>query len=271
MPPVDTMLLSPRAGPGVCVNCFNLTDSYPCCFACAHGQLVLDAVAPISYSVGRERLHHALAGYKRLPPSFARSLRSELATILGRYLDRHEHCLARSARVPSFDLVTSVPSGERHRDREHPLRSIVTTALGPAAARYERLLCRSSFDSGDREYDFLKYLAVRPLDGEAVLLVDDTWTTGANAQSAGAALKAAGAGTVAAVAIGRHVNRDWHDNDRRLRALAGPFDWSRCALCAPGALDASPGLGDGGRDAVAPGLAVAGKQSVGLDRLDRVQ
>ena len=265
------MLLSPRAGRGVCVTCFNLTDAYPCCYACAHGQLVLDAVAPISYSVGRERLHRALAGYKRLPEPFARSLRSELAAILGLHLARHEGCLARSARVPDFDLVTTVPSGERHRDREHPLRSIVTAALGPESKRYERLLCRSGFDSGDREYDFLKYLAVRPLDGEAVLLIDDTWTTGANAQSAGAALKAAGAGAVAAVAIGRHVNREWHDNDRRLRTLAGAFDWSRCALCAPRALDASPGLGDGGRNAVAPGLAVSGKQGLGVDPLNRVQ
>jgi orotate phosphoribosyltransferase len=64
-----------------------------------------------------------------------------------------------------------------------------------------------------------------------VLLVDDTWTTGANAQSAAAALKRAGAGAVAAVVIGRHVNRDWNDNDRRLRQIPTPFDWSRCMFC----------------------------------------
>jgi orotate phosphoribosyltransferase len=64
-----------------------------------------------------------------------------------------------------------------------------------------------------------------------VLLIDDTWTTGANAQSAAAALKDAGAGPVAAVVIGRHLNRDWHENDRRLRALTTPFDWGHCVLC----------------------------------------
>ncbi len=265
------MLLSPRTGPGVCVTCFNLTDGYPCCYSCAHGKRVLDAVAAISYSVAHESLHHALAGYKRLPAPLARSLRCELARILTRYLARHERCLARAAAVRGFDLVTSVPSGERHRDREHPLRSIVTCALGAERARYERLLWRSSFESGDREYDFLKYLAARPLDGEAVLLVDDTWTTGANAQSAGAALKAAGAGRVAAVAIGRYVNRDWHDNDRRLHALAGRFDWSRCALCAPGALDPSPCLGDRDRHAVPPGLAVSREEGLGFEWLDRVE
>jgi orotate phosphoribosyltransferase len=65
-----------------------------------------------------------------------------------------------------------------------------------------------------------------------VLLIDDTWTTGANAQSAAAALKSAGAGPVAAVVIGRHLNREWHENDRRLRGITRPFDWSHCALCA---------------------------------------
>jgi hypothetical protein len=33
--------------------------------------------------------------------------------------------------------------------------------------------------------------------------------------------------------IGRHVNREWGDNDRHLRALEEqPFEWERCALCA---------------------------------------
>jgi predicted amidophosphoribosyltransferase len=269
--PVERMLLSPRPGPGVCVVCFNLTDGYQWCYACAHGRNVLDAVAPISYSVAHESLHRALFGYKRLPEPLAHSLRAELTTILSRFLARHERCLARTAGTPGFDLVATVPSGERYRDQAHPLPRIVTQALGATAARPERMLCRSAFETGDREYDFLKYLAVRPLDGEAVLLVDDTWTTGANAQSAAAALKAAGAGRVAAVAIGRHVNREWGDNDRRLLELEGRFDWRRCALCAPDGLRARAGLGDSGGHAVSPWLAVAEKQDVGFDRLDRLQ
>jgi len=267
--PIERMPLSPRRGPGVCAVCFNLTEGYPWCYACAHGRNVLDAVGPISYSVAGESLHRALFGYKRFPEPLARLLRAELATILSRYLERHEHCVARAAGTHGFELVATVPSGERHRDREHPLRPIVTAALGATSIRHERLLCRSAFETGDREHDFLKYLAVRPLDGEAVLLVDDTWTTGANAQSAAAALKAAGAGRVAAVTIGRHVNRDWRDNDLRLLELEGRFDWSRCALCAPDGLRAGADLGNSGRHALPPGLTMAGQQDVGFDRLDR--
>jgi adenine/guanine phosphoribosyltransferase-like PRPP-binding protein len=76
-----------------------------------------------------------------------------------------------------------------------------------------------------------RFAATRSLSGEPVLLLDDTWTTGASAQSAAATLKKAGSGPIAAVVIGRHLNRDWGDNDRRLRALGGRFDWSRCPYC----------------------------------------
>ena len=43
----------------------------------------------------------------------------------------------------------------------------------------------------------------------AVLLVDDTWTTGGRAQSAAIALHDAGAARVAVVVLGRHFDRDF--------------------------------------------------------------
>jgi predicted amidophosphoribosyltransferase len=226
------LMLCPRSGPGVCVRCFNLTDGYDRCYACTHCESVLEAVAPISYSVAHEQLHHALASYKRLGGEVSRRLSVQLAAVLWRYLDGHERCVARAAGAESFPVVTTVPSGDRRRDEEHPLRSIVGELSAPTRKRYERLLRRSAVDVAARAFDPQKYAAARPLTGEAILVIDDTWTTGANAQSAAAALKAAGAGLVAAVVIGRHINRDWGQNDQRLRALPQPFDWGSCAFCA---------------------------------------
>ncbi|MGH2871001.1 MAG: hypothetical protein ACRDL5_00870, partial [Solirubrobacteraceae bacterium] len=120
----------------------------------------------------------------------------------------------------------------RARDRRHPLHSLVTELVGPVRDRCEHLLERTAVEVEMHAFSRARYAARRPLAGEPVLLVDDTWTTGANAQSAAAALKTAGAGVVAAVVIGRHVNRGWGGNDQRLRALAAPFDWERCVLCA---------------------------------------
>ncbi len=227
-------LMSPRHGPGVCEVCFNLTDGYEQCYACAHGQQWLDCVVPISYSIGREQLHHALASYKRRDGETARRLRAELAAVLWRFLSGHERCLAEAIPTAAFDLVTTVPSGNPERDLTHPLRQIVGETVAPTRDRHVKLLSRSDVACPAREFSAERFRPVRQLDGEAVLLIDDTWTTGASAQSAAAALKGAGAGAVGAVVIGRHLNRDWHENDRRLRRVPRPFDWGACALCAAG-------------------------------------
>ena len=225
-------MLNPAPGPGVCGVCFTFTDGYERCFACARAEPQLAAVAPISYSIAGEQLHHALASYKRLSGDVARRIGAEVAAVLWRHLAEHERCVAAAAGVDAFALVTTVPSGERSRDEHHPLRHLVGTTVGPTRERHERLLERSGADVPARTFDPEKFRPRRRLDGEAVLLIDDTWTTGSSAQSAAVALKQAGAGPVAAVVIGRHLKRDWQQNDRRLRAIVRPFDWNRCGLCA---------------------------------------
>jgi predicted amidophosphoribosyltransferase len=228
----ENVMLGPRRGPSVCGTCFNFTDGYSRCYACDHGQPVLDAVAPISYSVAREQLHHALASYKRLDGDVARRLGASLAAILWRFLAEHERCLAHAAGTDRFELVTTVPSGDRARDERHPLRWIVGELVAPTRDRHEHVLRRSDTDAEPRSFNRNKFVATTPIEGRSVLLIDDTWTTGASAQSAAAALKDAGADRIAAVVIGRHLNREWHENDRRIRGIAQPFDWSKCALCA---------------------------------------
>jgi predicted amidophosphoribosyltransferase len=228
----ENVLLGPRRGPDVCGTCFNFTAGYTRCWACAHGQPALDALAPISYSVAREQLHHALASYKRLDGEVARSLQARLAAILWRFLTDHEECVARAANTKQFDLVTTVPSGDPTRDERHPLRTIVGELVGPTRERHRRLLRRTTAQPPPRTFSPAKFEATANLDHRSILLIDDTWTTGASAQSAAATLKAAGAEHVAAVVIGRHLNREWHENDRRLRGIARPFDWQACALCA---------------------------------------
>lgn len=226
-------MLAPRAGPDVCRQCFNLTDGYDRCYACARMPRMLDTIAPISYSVAHEQLHHVLASYKRMTGEVARRMALQLAAVLWRFLDVHEPCVARAANTESFPVVTTVPSSDRDRDECHPLRWIVSTLVAPTRDRYDRLLLRSSSECDAHVFSPDKFVVARRLRGEPVLLVDDTLTTGANVHSAAAALREAGAGQLAAVVIGRHVNRDWHRNDLRLRTLTTPFDWDQCAWCHP--------------------------------------
>jgi orotate phosphoribosyltransferase len=58
------------------------------------------------------------------------------------------------------------------------------------------------------------------VSGEDVLLVDDTWVSGASAQSAAAALKLAGARRVAIIVLGRHIDPSDPRSADLVRALA---------------------------------------------------
>jgi hypothetical protein len=225
------VLLAPRHGAGVCTTCLNLTGGYERCYACAHGGRWLDVVAPISYSVAGEQLHHVLASYKRGPEPVARELGLQLAAVLWRFLAAHERCVAHALGLTALPVVTTVPSGDRERDAAHPLHRLVKRDVPPTSARFRPLLRRTDAPATPHRFAAERYEATDHLRGEAVLLIDDTWTTGANAQSAAAALKRAGAGAVGTVVIGRHLNRDWGANRARLEQLPTPFDWRRCVLC----------------------------------------
>jgi predicted amidophosphoribosyltransferase len=225
-------LLPPRQGVDVCGECFNFTRGFDRCFACGTTHSQVDTLVPISYSFFLGPLHHSLTVYKRASGLCAERASRELAGILGRFLSIHEDCVARAVGRQGFDLVTTVPSSNRERDELHPLRRLVGESVAVTRGRYERVLRPAQAELVAHRFHPRRFQASRPLEGAAVLLIDDTWTTGASAHGAAAALKSAGAATVAAVVIGRYLNRDWHENERRLRELTGRFDWSVCSLCA---------------------------------------
>ncbi len=228
-------LLAPRSGPGTCVRCLDLgARSGGLCRNCRSHQPAAAIVLPISYSVGSDWLHQTIVAYKRRADRSVPDAARALATILDGFLVRHEACLASACGMAGrFDLVTTVPSSSVLRDQRHPLRRVVGELTPSARDRFARLLVRSAKPCAARRFDPERYTATRQLDGERVLLVDDMWTTGASAESAAAVLMAAGAGTVACVAIARHLNREWDLNDFRLRQIARRgFSFERCALCA---------------------------------------
>lgn len=230
--PYGNFLLNPlRPSEEVCQVCLSFCyEGYTTCYSCGRSPRYADAVLPISYSPHLEQLHTALAGYKRLFGPPARKFQLDLAAVLWRFVDRHERCLARSLGGDAFDVVTTVPAGTAGRDEAQPLREIVGRTIRPTARRYERLLRRTSKEVTPHTVDLEKFEVLRDIDGDAVLLIDDTWTTGSNVQSAAGALKEAGAGAIGVVVVGRHVQRDFRDDGNRLNALPRPFDWEKCAL-----------------------------------------
>jgi predicted amidophosphoribosyltransferase len=224
-------LVTPRPGPGVCVRCFNLVSAHTTvCRACLSTEPCLERMVPISYSIGGGRLHTELAAYKRDADPFVTDAMTDLVGLLNGFISRHELCVGGGR---PFDLITTVPSGEPRRDCSHPLRRIVAELVPATCARHERLLRTGSVSGLRRSFDPRRFDVNRPLGGERVLLIDDTWATGTSAQSAASALVDAGAGSVSAVVIGRYLRRSYGDNPARVNALAGGFDWNTCALCGP--------------------------------------
>lgn len=232
--PFTNFMLNPAAsGPGVCATCWTFNDpAYSTCYACGFQPACADAVLPITYSIGLEQMHFSLRNYKDGATSDIRDrFQLQLAAVLWRFLRDHEACVAVAAQVSRFDVVTVVPSGSTQRDDQRPrLRQIVGDIVVPTAQRFERVLMALNSAAPDHKFDYSRFQSRRPLDGESVLLIDDTWTTGASVQSAAYALKSAGAARVGVVVIGRHVNREFSDHGRRIKALPRPFDWSTCAV-----------------------------------------
>ena len=92
-----------------------------------------------------------------------------------------------------------------------------------------RLVIRPGEQGRDPNPD--RFTAERAGPGASVLLLDDSWVSGASAQSAAAALKRAGARHVAVVVLGRHVDpSDRHSALLAARLTPSRYDPDRCAV-----------------------------------------
>jgi predicted amidophosphoribosyltransferase len=223
----------------VCKVCHSTaTEGWTRCYQCNQAERLLtslaDAVVPIALAVKGEQLAYELWTYKNSPRERVRArLQVGLAAVLWRWLDEHEACVARASGTRSFSLVTTVP-GTADRSGDHPLERMVGSIVGLTRDRYAQLLLPATGVKQGRDHSDTRFAVSTELAGESVLLIDDTWTTGAHAQSAASALKSSGAGIVGAVAIGRHFNRTPADPYREpaetyYRAARDQgWDWQTC-------------------------------------------
>ena len=222
-------------GDGVCRICGTwIADGYFECYPCANQPNQLDAVVPITYSEHLGQVHTALRNYKDGIDSAQAFAAPRLAAILWRFIEIHEPCIARSAGVTAFDLVTTVPSSTPDSDEARPNLRWIVQACAPLEPRFERVLVATGQVSG-RKYSPDRYTSNADLDGRQALLIDDTWTTGGHAQSAASALRDAGATHVGLVTIGRHVRPEWEiiegtTSGEMLAKLPKQFDWQSCRV-----------------------------------------
>jgi hypothetical protein len=197
----------PCPGPGRCVTCRGPSrPGHACCFQCGlHAEsapgLLADAVVPVTYAIKGSGFAQALWRYKSARGG-AEPAQRMLRELLLVFLREHGPCVWRGAGMPPPTHVSVVPSG-RGRPGPHPLAALIAPYLARPPAT---LVAAGPADPAWRDLDPGRFRATQPLPGAAVLLLDDTWTTGATAQSAAMALRAAGARQVAVVVLGRHLS-----------------------------------------------------------------
>ncbi len=221
-------------GDGCCPVCRGPTPrGYPRCYQCAMHQAeapgwLADLVVPISYAPKDGDHYTRLCRYKTDAPGAA-AARAMLRALLLTFLREHGPCVWRQAGMPPPARLAVVPSGQG-RPGPHPLLRLLAPLLvltpAPLAIRPGEPLGRSLNPA--------RFRASPSVAGQSVLLVDDTWVSGASAQSAVVALRLAGARQVAVVVLGRHVDPADPRSARLLARMAtGGYDRSVCAVHAP--------------------------------------
>lgn len=228
----------PPIGIGVCPVCWapHRTTGAPC----ASCQLIsrqlgrpLHRALPISLVGDAHQLRSSLARYKQPGAPESAWHRLRLQTLVEIFWAHHGRCL-----VPDgIDVVAVVPSvltrpGMPGRDPEHPLARVLGAVpelagrlrpvLFPGLRRVERL--KASSDA---------FVAAEQLVADRrVLLVDDTYTTGAHVHSAAVAVESAHAARVSLLVVGRRLHRGLSTRVGQL-VNAGTGRWSadRCGIC----------------------------------------
>ncbi len=227
--------LAPKpSGSDVCgICCGPLDGPFEVCRSCRQIERGLrrrlHPVTPISLTTRDTGFYAALKQYKGQPNFISRRQQLQLADLLGTFLERHGDCVA----PDGYDVVVVVPSLQVQAEH-HPLASIlrmlplvgnaVVDAPCRGPARIERNVPACDAYGCQREL----------VENRRVLLVDDTYTTGAHLHSAAAALEDAGTRAVRLLVVGRHQSWGWEPARRLLEwSTLSENHWSPqcCVRC----------------------------------------
>jgi len=233
-PYLETYTQVPAAGRGVCTVCHSgpngdYTTCYSCGLTMSQVTYPTSLVVPISLYEIPGQLHHVLRNYKDSPA--ATLFRNQVAAILARFMGLHQGCIERALGAP-IDAVMTVPSTRSpSRPGIHPLQLAVQQV--PNLDNFHRTgLGRSSGTVDHNHANDYAFVVESDVQGLNIVLIEDTFTTGARAQSASSALRLAGAACVAVLTVGRVIYPTYNDNCERIwrEGRSRPFDFERCCL-----------------------------------------
>ncbi len=243
-PPPDLYRVPPP-GPGVCLICCGPAEASAVCFACRlvgrRLALPLVSVSPARLCPLPGPLYTVLMGYKESPVPEARARFSPMVCqLFDVFFATHSACVDGDDPV---DQVLAVPSSARPSGP--PLAGVRVGRCRAVQARYafsgRPALPRPGDARAHAAPSATGLSSRRPgapaVQGRHLLLLDDTYVSGARAQSAAAALRLAGAGSVQIVVAGRVLRPDRvpaHADflRRQVTALSARSEGAVCRCCA---------------------------------------
>ncbi|MGH3477865.1 MAG: hypothetical protein ACRDRY_23910 [Pseudonocardiaceae bacterium] len=183
-----------------------IKPAFDLCLRCRRDQQqfgddLADLVVCVCYGIRGRQSGYLMHSYKDLEAP-ARHNQTLLSVLLLAVLDLHGRCIEhRLGR--DVDAWAFVPSVRSDRTGEHPLH-VVARRAGVALPEIELLIGeRAAPEQRVTSADRFALAASSHVRGRHVLLIEDTWTSGGNAQSAALTLCRGGATTVTIVALAR--------------------------------------------------------------------
>lgn len=191
----------------LCNQCGAPTAGYPMCFKCGQefrgtpwDHYLPDVCAPLTYAISDQQSGTDIYAYK--DPSRAQPALMRLQILVYFFVKYHLSCLAsRVGLIPTH--AVSVPSGKGRIS--HPLRDDLLPYLGGVLEN------REVKRSAPKRAANVRQTALEPSlfdvgefnETDHVVVLEDTWVSGANCLSLAIALRQAGAGAVSIVPVAR--------------------------------------------------------------------
>jgi hypothetical protein len=200
---------------------------------CQFGDDLADLVVPLCYAIRGGQSGYLMHSYKDLEAP-ARHNQTLLSVLLLAGLDLHGECIERRLGH-HVDVWAVVPSVRTDRTGEHPLH-VVAKRAGLALPVIE-LVAGERGDPEHRATSASRFMiaANSHVQGRHVLLVEDTWTSGGNAQSAALTLRREGAMSVTIVALARWLNPEEPPTGEFVTSwLTNDYDPRVCPINDPG-------------------------------------
>lgn len=204
----------------LCLRCQRDRDEF--------GDELADLVVPLCYGIKGSQSGYLMHSYKDLEAP-ARHNQTLLSVLLLAALDAHGDCIEQRLGY-ELDAWAIVPSARTDRSGEHPLH-VVTKRAGIVLPEIG-LAARAIPTSENRATNPERFAVCQGSDAPKrhILLIEDTWTSGGNVQSAALTLRRAGAATVTILAVSRWLKPEEPSTAAFLRRIEDDYDPLLCPL-----------------------------------------